>query len=320
MISISAGTANVLGLKAFKSDTNPTTAYLLLGENCQGKCSFCSQALTQTKGSRKLSRIVWPVYPVDTVLQRLEKKTVFERICLQLTNDKHSFLLAEKFLKSFKGLEPVCLCANFQSLEEIALYLKQGATQITVPLDAVNPEKYKTYKGGEWEDRITFLERAVKRFPGQIGTHLILGLGENEEETIGVLLRLLEQGIKVALFAFTPIKGTPLGGLHRPNLLSYRRIQVAFWLLNEKKITGQEIRFSGTGVIESFGKLSNEEFKKSLKGGQAFETSGCQGCNRPYYNEQPGGVMYNYPRPLTEAEFKQETDLVWDSLKGVKNL
>ena len=35
---------------------------------------------------------------------------------------------------------------------------------------------------------------------------------------------------------------------------------------------------------------------------QAFQTSGCPGCNRPYYNERPGHVPYNYPRPLNADE------------------
>jgi biotin synthase-related radical SAM superfamily protein len=39
-----------------------------------------------------------------------------------------------------------------------------------------------------------------------------------------------------------------------------------------------------------------------LADGRAFETSGCVACNRPYYNERPGQVPYNYPRPLTAGE------------------
>ena len=39
--------------------------------------------------------------------------------------------------------------------------------------------------------------------------------------------------------------------------------------------------------------------------GQAFQTSGCPGCNRPYYNERPGRTMFNYPRPLTPEESLQ---------------
>jgi biotin synthase-related radical SAM superfamily protein len=36
--------------------------------------------------------------------------------------------------------------------------------------------------------------------------------------------------------------------------------------------------------------------------GEPFQTSGCPDCNRPFYNEQPGGPLYNYPRPLTAGE------------------
>jgi biotin synthase len=36
--------------------------------------------------------------------------------------------------------------------------------------------------------------------------------------------------------------------------------------------------------------------------GEPFQTSGCPDCNRPFYNEKPGGPLYNYPRPLTISE------------------
>ncbi len=36
--------------------------------------------------------------------------------------------------------------------------------------------------------------------------------------------------------------------------------------------------------------------------GEPFRTSGCPDCNRPFYNEPPGGPLFNYPRPLTRAE------------------
>ena len=26
-----------------------------------------------------------------------------------------------------------------------------------------------------------------------------------------------------------------------------------------------------------------------------FNTYGCEGCNRPFYNERPSGPIYNYP-------------------------
>jgi len=44
--------------------------------------------------------------------------------------------------------------------------------------------------------------------------------------------------------------------------------------------------------------------------GEAFRTSGCPGCNRPYYNERPSGPFYNYPRGLTEEEARREARLL----------
>ncbi|MHA1527027.1 MAG: hypothetical protein ACTSQD_08340 [Promethearchaeota archaeon] len=31
-------------------------------------------------------------------------------------------------------------------------------------------------------------------------------------------------------------------------------------------------------------------------------TSGCPGCNRPFYTSRPSGTIYNFPRALTENE------------------
>ena len=45
--------------------------------------------------------------------------------------------------------------------------------------------------------------------------------------------------------------------------------------------------------------------KAALSSGNPFRTSGCPNCNRPLYNERPGGVMYNYAQPLQEDELAQ---------------
>ncbi len=39
--------------------------------------------------------------------------------------------------------------------------------------------------------------------------------------------------------------------------------------------------------------------------GKAFETSGCPDCNRPYYDESPRGVIFNYYRLLVAGEIRQ---------------
>jgi len=53
-----------------------------------------------------------------------------------------------------------------------------------------------------------------------------------------------------------------------------------------------------------------DELQKK-RGGEPFQTSGCTGCNRPYYNETPGEELYNYPKPLTT----EETKAAWAHLR-----
>jgi biotin synthase len=48
--------------------------------------------------------------------------------------------------------------------------------------------------------------------------------------------------------------------------------------------------------------ISKKELDMIINDTNAFLTSGCPGCNRPYYTSRPSGPIYNYPRALTEKE------------------
>jgi biotin synthase len=63
------------------------------------------------------------------------------------------------------------------------------------------------------------------------------------------------------------------------------------------------INFDDKGRITGFG-FRLEELKNKIQP-IAFQTSGCPGCNRPYYNERPSGVMYNYPYEPSKEEHKK---------------
>ncbi len=152
-----------------------------------------------------------------------------------------------------------------------------------------------------WARRLDLLRRAARLFPGRIGTHLIAGLGETEQEMALALQDLLDRGVMVGLFAFTPVAGTLWEDRPPPSLASYRRIQAARYVMARGACRADGFSFSTTGQILSYG-LHRERLRELLAGGRAFQTAGCPGCNRPYYNERPGKVMYNYPRPVHPAE------------------
>jgi biotin synthase len=64
------------------------------------------------------------------------------------------------------------------------------------------------------------------------------------------------------------------------------------------------MKFDDNGRVINFG-VSSSLLGKVVESGTPFQTSGCLGCNRPYYNEKPGGLIYNYPRLLTPNELKE---------------
>ena len=104
-----------------------------------------------------------------------------------------------------------------------------------------------------------------------------------------------------ALFAFTTIPGTKLEKKPRPEIKSYRRVQLARHLIINRATRYENMRFDVTGALEDFN-VNNETLKSLVETGQPFITSGCPNCNRPFYNERPSGPLYNYPRGITPEE------------------
>jgi biotin synthase len=140
------------------------------------------------------------------------------------------------------------------------------------------------------------LEESLHIFgKGNVSTHLIVGLGETEREMAERIQWAHDCGVTVGLFAFTPVRGTHLADRPPPPLAAYRRMQAARWLVVHGLTRFEEMAFDRQ---ERWACLD----QPLPATGEPFRTSGCPDCNRPFYNEQPSGPMYNYPRPLTAEE------------------
>ncbi|MGC7870380.1 radical SAM protein [Desulfosporosinus sp. SYSU MS00001] len=317
MIRCSLGTAKVLGLKKVRVDVLPTTAYLMVGERCRFNCAFCAQARESGARADLLSRVSWPDYANEVFLQglRATKANIgLQRICFQVVQDKAALEETKDWVKAVQsetGL-PICVSAGPRSLEEVKELLDLGVDHVSVALDAATPEIYARSKDGSWQERRELLFTSAQMFPGHIATHLIVGLGESEEEMIHCLQTLYDHGVTTALFAFTPVRGTRMEGVAQPELSHYRRIQVAHDLLRNQLGRKDNFTFE-QGQLISYG-ISIDVLKEK-RGGIPFQTSGCTGCNRPYYNETPGEELYNYPRPLTQDEAVRAWDQVRKGLE-----
>ena len=301
-------------------ETAPTTAYLMLRDGCERKCAFCTQARDSGANQALLSRVNWPAFALEDVVHaiaRAHSDRQIARACFQVTMsggylDRTRDAVAK--LASTSGV-PICASVVARRLEDVESLLAAGAERVTLALDAASPAVYARVKGGSWVRAWSLLEAAARRFPGHVGTHLIVGLGETERDMVALLKRLLDLEIAVGLFAFTPVPGTGLANGAPPELYHYRRMQGAFWLLAHGLAKADAFAYNHDHRVVSLG-LAPEELVEVLGQGEAFRTSDRLGCNRPYYNERPGGVMFNYPRPLTSGEAQMEIAALIESLEA----
>ncbi len=316
-IRVSMGTAIALGLMKGKLDAEPTTAYLMTyyEGRCSANCSFCPQARTSTSKAELLSRITWPIYPSENVLEALKKivsDEKIQRICVQALDFPNVFKEICAFVKELKThvTLPISVSCQPHSSEDMWLLAEAGIDRIGVALDAATESLFNKVKGNlvsgphKWQDVHKFLRVAIGVFgEGNVSTHLIVGLGETEKEIIYAIQESVDMGVLPALFAFTPIKGTGLASCQQPALDVYRRVQLARYLIVNGKVRAEDMHFDNESRLVDFGACKSLLITL-VESGLPFLTSGCSNCNRPFYNEKPSGPLYNYPRSIRSVEMK----------------
>ncbi|MEM3597058.1 MAG: radical SAM protein [Candidatus Bathyarchaeia archaeon] len=314
-IRASIGSAIVLQLLDGKLDAAPTTAYLMTYQEgkCNANCAFCPQARESSSRADMLSRVSWPTFPTKNVLKGISDAVAngkIRRVCIQALNYPEVFRDLTAIIKAVKQKANVPISVSCQPLnaKNVQLLAEAGAERVGIPLDAATKEIFDAVKGAavgglyKWESQWRILGEAVKIFgKGMVSTHLIVGLGETEKDMVLTIQACVDMGVLPALFAFTPIAGTKLESIYQPTIEKYRRIQVARHLIVHGISRHESMSFNNKGEIIDFG-IEKDMLVKIVETAKPFLTSGCPNCNRPYYNEKPGGPIYNYPREPTENE------------------
>jgi lipoyl synthase len=317
-IRVSSGTATVLGLLSGKLDAAPTTAYLMTYKTgkCMANCGFCPQARSSKGKTELLSRVSWPTFPTEKMLPAIVesvKNGKIRRVCIQALNYPGVFPHLEALVKELKGQVSVPVSVSCQPLNSgnIQLLADAGADRIGIALDAATEKIFCEVKGEnagcmyDWENQFSLLQEAVEIFgEGNVSTHVIVGLGESEKEAACIIQKCVDMGVLPALFAFTPVRGTALEVSLPPAVESYRRIQLTRHLIVNGTVNFGDLKFDEEGKVTGFG-ADQAVLKALVEGGKPFLTSGCQNCNRPFYNEKPSGPIYNYPRKITLKEIEE---------------
>jgi biotin synthase len=283
LILLSAGTYYFLRTGRKFSET----AYALMAGGCKASCSFCSQPRSFPTDKSYLSRVKWFPVELESVTERL---TNFKRFCLQTVVKDGYEEEAVKIVRAVKGVPksvtivPVSVGTLLELKKEGVDYLGSGVDTVPRLFKAVN-------KPFDFWEYFQFLVKAKGVLgPWRAVAHLIYGLGETDKEFAETMELFLRNEVSVALFAFTPVKGTPMEDKPRPELRKYRMMQALRLALMKGKRLNEVAEFDGEELVAV----------KEVQEGHYF-TSGCPHCDRPYYNEDPLGPQYNLPYTVRDS-------------------
>ncbi len=324
-VKTSLAAAMSLGLEkgSFADGVRLTGLNLLLTyENgCAGRCAYCGVTRDSRSGpklKKTFIRVKWPTYSIDTILERLKNNSSsFERICISMVTHGQAFKDTVYLTEKIHGCSalPISLLIAptvIKKKENIEQFKKAGAQMIGVAIDGATQQVFEKYRGREvngphkWDKYWEALQHSIDVFGKYMaGVHLICGLGETEEEMVQAIYRAHSMGAKTHLFSFYPEANTALSEKNPPPLLSYRKIQIARYLINEMQWGINKFIFDENGNLVKF----EDDISFLLSDGAAFMTSGCPcrnsnfaACNRPFANERPSEVFRNYPHLPSQEE------------------
>jgi lipoyl synthase len=304
---------------------------------CRANCAFCGLAREQRESwrSRKFIRVPWAVYSLEQTLDALaDHPSHVERVCVSMITHPRCVSDVLKIcgqVRARSGLPVSLLIAPSVLTRDDLLRMRDaGADKIGVAIDAATPGIFDELRGKgargphTWERYWRIYAESLEVFgPGMAGVHLIVGLGETEREMVEAMDRAKLLGGGTHLFSFFPEPGSAMAEHEPPLMGTYRRVQLARWLIDTERSRSGRMEFDDRGRITNFG-VPDAELDAAVSCGEPFQTSGCVGpsgkvaCNRPYGNEKPGSGIRNFPFPPTEDDVRGIREQLFDYAEGGK--
>lgn len=207
---------------------------------------------------------------------------------------------------------PITACCIPDSRETLIAIKDAGADRVVINYEICTEELFEKYRGKlrenspySWEKVNRSVSEALEVFgAGKVGTHLIIGLGETQEEALRFIQELIDNKIDVSLFAFRPVPNTDLENHEQISYVDYHRVQAGRYLILKKKSRFEDMEFDSSGQITHFG-VDDEILQAAINSGNPFENfGGCPYCNRINYDNDVNERCYSYPRKLRPSEIE----------------
>ncbi len=300
---------------------------LTYDEGCAANCAYCglsgNRKADESWSKQSFIRVDWPTIPLTDVVSTMSEKNCshIERVCISMVTNGRAIKDTIEVTESLKKVTDhisVLITPTLVNKEWLNDLKKAGADMIGVAVDAATPELFDELRGRgvkgphKWSKYWSTIEDSIKVFGEyMVGIHLVVGLGENEEEMIKTIQKAESLGAHTHLFSFFPEQDSLMEDHPQPPIGQYRRVQLARYLINNKFSTADAMTFDSDGKVIDFG-LSPKVLHDIVSIGDPFMTSGCPGetkecaCNRPFGNSTPSqaqeGHMRNFPFKLNKDD------------------
>ncbi len=287
-------------------------------QGCAANCSYCGLARERPGLAEDNSfiRVDWPLFKTELVAARIAEKEARDtvgRVCIAQVQDHRAtadLIDMAACVHRAAPMVPISALVTATLLDETALHeiKAAGVDIIGVGLDAVSEDVFlrtrgKLAKGPHRWDQHWEIIRSARRIygPMKVNCHLIVGLGETDQEMFDMIYQLKSEQIAAYLFSFNPEPGTEMQDVPRAPIKRWRRIQYVKHLIEEYDLKHDSLEFNESGNLVQINTPADASALKAFDSGLAFMTNGCpdrQGemaCNRPYGSYRPGEIYRDYP-------------------------
>lgn len=280
-------------------------------EGCSANCSYCGLS-KQRPGeyeNKSFIRVSWPVFPVTQIAGKIkEKENVIKRVCISMVTRRKAVADSVDVAKKIRSQSYIpisfLISPTVVREEDFETLKESGADKIGIAIDAATSELFVKHRGEgvggphKWDNYWKCFQTALKYFgKGNVGSHFVVGLGETERHMITSIQRIKDIGGETHLFSFFPEERSAIQDYPRPDVSTYRRVQLARFMIDGGFSNVEKMKFDDKGRILDFG----IDITPYVDSGRPFMTSGCVGsdgevaCNRPFANERPSEEPRNFP-------------------------
>jgi len=311
----------------YRNATSPCINLLLSYDSgCAGNCSYCglSRKREGEYTEKSFIRVTWPSYSVDEIIEGINQSgEKVERVCISMITNIRSIedtiIITRKLREQIQQPVSLLITPTILKREDLIRFKEAGADKIGVAVDCARPDLFDSIRGRgvngphNWERYWECLQDSLDIFGVMnVGAHLIVGLGETEEEMMAVIQRVHDMGGWTHLFSFFPEQESALADHPQPPIGQYRRVQLARHIIDENIGGIDSFSFNENGKLTSYG-IPEDRLIDIIADGKPFMTSGCLNkegevaCNRPYANCVPGPEIRNYAFHPQEEDIRQIT-------------